>query len=244
MTAARARTTAGPGRPRSRSTGSPEVSAVDEILDAAAALFIERGYAATTTRAITDRVGIRQGGLYYHFASKDDVLRELLRRIIAAPLQAAERLADLDGVPASVRLAALVRCDAHELLRAEHNIGSLFLLPEVRRPEFASFRGERERLRGYYLQLISESTVEDALSPLPSTDEAHAEQVTFYLADAVFGLVESVISIREDRPAADRELIESAVQASALRLLGYDGDRLRWVLDEAAGLSESSDDVT
>lgn len=236
MTAARTRTTAGPGRPRSRSTGRPEISAIDEILDAAAALFIERGYSATTTRAITDRVGIRQGALYYHFDSKDDVLRELLRRIIAAPLHAAQRLADLEGVPASVRLAALVRCDAHELLSAEHNIGSLFLLPEVRRPEFSSFRSERERLRGYYLKLISESTVEDVLSPLPTTDEARAEQVAFYLVDAVFGLVESVISIREDRPAADRELIESAVQASALRILGYDGDRLRWVLAEAASM--------
>ncbi len=214
------------------------MSPVDEILDAAAALFIERGYAATTTRAITDRVGIRQGALYYHFASKDELLGALLRRIIAAPLRAAERLTDLGGVPASVRLAALVRCDAHELLSAEHNIGSLFLLPEVRRPEFASFRAERERLRGHYLQLISASTAEDGLSPLPSTDEGGAQQVTFYLVDAVFGLVESVISIREDRPAADRELIESAVQASALRILGYDGDRLRRVLDEAAGLSE------
>ena len=38
----------------------------------------ESGFSGTSTRAIADRVGIRQQSLYYHFAGKDEILVELL----------------------------------------------------------------------------------------------------------------------------------------------------------------------
>jgi AcrR family transcriptional regulator len=46
------------------------------ILDAAAALFAEHGYGATTVAEIEAAVGLRAGagGLYRHFASKEDLL--------------------------------------------------------------------------------------------------------------------------------------------------------------------------
>ncbi|WP_220454482.1 TetR/AcrR family transcriptional regulator [Nocardioides immobilis] len=209
------------------------MSPTDQILDAAAALFIDQGYAATTTRAIADRVGVTQPSIYYHFGSKEDILAELLRRIIQRPLEYGEALAGRDDVRAAVRLAALVRCDVHELSSAEHNVGSLFLLPEVRQKRFASFRADRARLQMLYRRLIDACIEEDDLSPLPTVQHAQEESVRSYLADAVFGLVESVISIREDRPVTDRALIEAALQASALRILGYEGGALRVVVEQA-----------
>jgi AcrR family transcriptional regulator len=50
------------------------------ILDEAAALFLQQGYDATSLRHIADVVGMKAGSLYYHFASKDDLLTEILRR--------------------------------------------------------------------------------------------------------------------------------------------------------------------
>ncbi|MFI6387209.1 TetR family transcriptional regulator [Nonomuraea sp. NPDC050547] len=47
------------------------------ILDAARDLFAARGYRATSMQAIADRVGITKAALYYHFDSKDDILRRL-----------------------------------------------------------------------------------------------------------------------------------------------------------------------
>lgn len=52
----------------------------DRILDEAAALFLRRGYNATSLRDIADAVGMKAGSLYYHFASKEDLLVEILRR--------------------------------------------------------------------------------------------------------------------------------------------------------------------
>ncbi|MFD9946274.1 TetR family transcriptional regulator [Nonomuraea sp. NPDC059023] len=47
------------------------------ILDAASDLFAARGYRATSMQAIADRVGITKAALYYHFDSKDEILRHV-----------------------------------------------------------------------------------------------------------------------------------------------------------------------
>ncbi len=52
----------------------------DRILDEAAALFLRHGYEGTSLRQLADTVGMKAGSLYYHFASKDDLLTEILRR--------------------------------------------------------------------------------------------------------------------------------------------------------------------
>lgn len=49
-----------------------------QILYAAAHLFRDQGYAMTTLRQIADATGIKAGSIYYHFASKDDMLLEVL----------------------------------------------------------------------------------------------------------------------------------------------------------------------
>lgn len=47
---------------------------LQELLDATAHLFAERGYAATSTRDIALAAKMLPGSLYYHFASKEQML--------------------------------------------------------------------------------------------------------------------------------------------------------------------------
>ncbi len=49
-----------------------------EILRAAAILFRNRGYAASTLREIAAAAGMKAGSIYYHFDSKDEILDEVL----------------------------------------------------------------------------------------------------------------------------------------------------------------------
>jgi AcrR family transcriptional regulator len=58
------------------------------ILDEAAALFLERGYAATSLRHIAAAAGMKAGSLYYHFSSKEALLEAILLRGIAVMMEA------------------------------------------------------------------------------------------------------------------------------------------------------------
>ncbi len=49
------------------------------VIDAAAAEFAEHGYHGGSTRGIADRLGMKQGSLYYHFKSKEAALEEVCR---------------------------------------------------------------------------------------------------------------------------------------------------------------------
>ena len=47
---------------------------VDDILEAAVEVFVEKGYENTTMSEIAERAGMSKGGLYHHFLGKDMVL--------------------------------------------------------------------------------------------------------------------------------------------------------------------------
>ncbi len=67
---------AGAGRSRARSEERR-----DDILDAAARLFAERGYHGVTIDDIGAAVGMTGPGIYRHFVGKEDVLAQMLLRI-------------------------------------------------------------------------------------------------------------------------------------------------------------------
>lgn len=54
------------------------------LLDAARGLFMERGYADTSTPDICAAAGITRGALYHHFVDKRDLFRHVLERDAAA----------------------------------------------------------------------------------------------------------------------------------------------------------------
>ncbi len=85
------------------SAGAETTTATDgrqRILDEAARLFVDQGYAATTLRQIATAAGIKAGSVYYHFASKDELFEAVLARGIdvmeAAFAAATDESAELD----------------------------------------------------------------------------------------------------------------------------------------------------
>jgi AcrR family transcriptional regulator len=190
------------GRPRSTPSSST-ATAREEILDAAAALFAERGYAGTSTRSIADVVGIRQASLYYHFAGKDEILLELLETSVRPSLDFVERLKDVpDPVEA---LFALAATDVGTLLASPHNIGALYLTHEVQEPRFESFREHRAQLQQAYVDL--------AAAVRPDGDAA-------FLGACCIQLVEMVIPMRRDGSPGPE--VAAAIAAACLRVVGVE----------------------
>ena len=55
----------------------------ERILDIALDLFIEQGFDKTSLRQIAEKLGFSKAALYYHFASKDDILMALHLRLLS-----------------------------------------------------------------------------------------------------------------------------------------------------------------
>ena len=62
----------------------------DTLLDAAEALFAEQGFAATSLRQVTQRAGANLAAVNYHFGSKEELVKAVLRRRIE-PINAERR---------------------------------------------------------------------------------------------------------------------------------------------------------
>jgi AcrR family transcriptional regulator len=79
---------------------------VDAILEAAARVFAEQGFAAGTTNRIAERAGVSVGSLYEYFPNKESILVALVERTTAEGMgRIAERLeADGEGDVALGRL--------------------------------------------------------------------------------------------------------------------------------------------
>ena len=212
------------GRPRLRPASNAGVPPREEILDAAAGLFVSQGLAATTTRQIAERVGIRQASLYYYFAGKDEILLELLTQSVRPSLQVAATLESRCGDDPAAGLYALALIDVRTLTRAPHNIATLYLLPEVQGEEFASFRAERDQLQAVYGRL-GRAAAPAALAA--GLDEA-------LLATLVMQVVESVIQLRRSGDLRDSHARDIA--ASCLRLIGLGAPEVTRARAAAAGL--------
>lgn len=85
--------------PPSRRAGPrPGVETRERLIAAAEALFIGQGFRSTSLREITARAKVNLAAVNYHFGSKDELVREVLRRRLG-PLNAA-RVQYLDQLEA------------------------------------------------------------------------------------------------------------------------------------------------
>ncbi|MEU9720087.1 helix-turn-helix domain-containing protein [Streptomyces sp. NPDC047976] len=201
------------GRPRAdqlrRDSGRPPR---EELLCAAAELFTVRGYAATTTRAVAERAGMRQATMYHYFGGKEELLAELLESTVAPSLALARRLLADTARPAALRLWELCRSDVLLLCGGPYDLGALYLLPELREPRLARFRRMRGELRDGYRALLADTPAGAAL--------ARERGGLALRNDLLFGLIEGVMLVRRSDPGRPVAAFAEAAADAALRIAG------------------------
>ncbi|WP_046726727.1 TetR/AcrR family transcriptional regulator [Streptomyces humi] len=213
------------GRPRVVQRPDSGLEPRAELLAAAAELFTTHGYAATTTRAVAERAGMRQASMYHYVSGKEELLAELLESTVTPSLAYARELLADDATPAAERLRALCRADVELLCAGPHNLGALYLLPEVRAERFAAFRAVRAELKDAYRQLIAAS-VSASVSATASAATAgaaggaSAKGELELRTDLVFGLIEGVILVHRSEPERPAREFASATADAALRIVG------------------------
>ena len=133
---------AAPGQPGPGPSGDPAPDAEagstrDRILDIALDLFIEQGFDKTALRQIAEKLGFSKAALYYHFASKEDILMALHLRLHEV---GREPLARLSEEPTDTAPWVSLFDDFISLMMTHRK---LFVLHERNRTAFENLHRER-----------------------------------------------------------------------------------------------------
>jgi AcrR family transcriptional regulator len=120
-------------RPRRKAKQERSRQMVQALLQAAARVLEERGYAAATTNRIAETAGASVGTLYEYFPNKEAIYEALIEQEIAA-IAAAVRIADLDldtplhdSVERIVKLAMAAMRHGPDFLRSLQQVpGAVF----------------------------------------------------------------------------------------------------------------------
>jgi AcrR family transcriptional regulator len=91
----------------------------DQILDAAEQLFARQGFAATTIKQIGAAAGVNSALLYYYFADKETLYREMLRRLMSAFVAIGAKLREYAPSPEE-GIRTLVRMQAEIMATRPH----------------------------------------------------------------------------------------------------------------------------
>jgi AcrR family transcriptional regulator len=119
-----------------------------EILDVAQELIYIKGYEQTSVRDIIDSVGIAKGTFYHYFSSKNQLLDELVERILNHTLQLAEPIVEdehLDALQKLHRFFSTIenwkidnRPFLKELMRAYFDDGNIVLRQRLKSASVAA----------------------------------------------------------------------------------------------------------
>jgi len=172
--------------PISRKLGRPADDTLparrrEEILDAAAVLFAERGYSNTDTQALIKVLHVGKGTLYRYFSSKEELF---LAAVDRAMHRLRERVdAAVEGV--ADPLTMIARAIAAYLRYFEENPGNVELLVQERAQfkdrKQPTYFEHREKNVGRWRELFTRLIAEGRLREVP------VERITEVLGNLVYG---------------------------------------------------------
>lgn len=132
-------------------------------IKSAAAVFADKGFHGASTRDIAERMGIKQGSLYYYFKSKEEALGEVCLFGITDYVQRMERIATSDQ-PFEAKLIATLTShlssyrEKNEALKV-YNDERLYL-PEEKRTSLKQLgSGYRQLLEGIFEEGVRQGVI-------------------------------------------------------------------------------------
>lgn len=155
-----------PGR-KNKLPGKSALSRM-QILDAAAQLFRRQGYSETTLRQIAKAAGMQAGSIYYHFASKDEIVDEVLATGMREIYKLVEKTVATGGEESTYRERIERGMVAHlDLLLTKgdyfsSNIRLYGQIPEALKPRHLHLR---QRYGKLWDQLLSEAREAGEIRP-------------------------------------------------------------------------------
>jgi len=136
-------------------------------IQSAASVFAEKGFHGASTKDIAERMGIKQGSLYYYFKSKEEALGEVCHFGIEAYVERMQSIAESDQ-PFEAKLMATVTShltsyrERNEALKV-HNDERLYL-PKAKRAILKKLGSQyRQQLERVFEEGVTSGTLRESL---------------------------------------------------------------------------------
>lgn len=184
--------------PRNRQHIPRDERAAD-LLQAATAVFVAKGFTATTMADISEAAGVARANIYWYYPSKDDIFAAVMNELYSTEIARV-----MDG---SATLDARSRLTS--LLKQLYPYRALHLEMHTRIKQSAGVRSAHDKFMSQIRQLVYEVV-----------DQAGADIDRQMLSDVVLAVFEGARSPTETRPA--NELIPFILE-SALHRPGRTG---------------------
>jgi AcrR family transcriptional regulator len=206
--------------PRKRLTGEERRVA---ILDAALAVFAERGYHASSIDDIAREGGVSKALIYEHFASKQDLYAELLEQHAGQLFSALSEAISEAGRSASARLT--VGFDAFYGFVEEHRVAWRMLFREATDPEAVAVL---DRITAEVTAFVAGVIAEDPGARRNDDDEETREHGVQVIAQLLVGAVQSLATWWADHQDVPRQRIVEMTMDFAWLGLQRLGQGERW----------------
>lgn len=164
------------------------------ILDAAAKVFLEKGYEGTNMTHIAEAAGIGRPALYYYYRTKDRIFGEIFGNLVKSFVPGVLEIIRKDA-PIEERLDQLVDAYFEQLSRNPRL--PMFIITEMNRdPEFLLKTAAEMHLENYFLAVVEAYREENR--------RGHLKDVPLY--SIVLNMIGGVVS-----PFLFKPMIESLV---------------------------------
>jgi AcrR family transcriptional regulator len=166
-------TPAPPATPRRRS----KETRPQELLDAALALFVAKGFAATRSEEVARAAGVSKGTLYLYYPSKEELFKAVVRQNLASRIAEGQEMVDSFQGRASDLIVALMQTWWQRMEEEDAAGIHKVVLAEVRNfPELAQFYTDEviapaDRL---FSSVVQRGIDSGEFRPLPVHEVAHA----------------------------------------------------------------------
>jgi AcrR family transcriptional regulator len=190
------------------------------ILDVALERFSEHGFEGATLQQIADQLGFTKAALYYHFRSKDDLLRALVTPVISELDQLLDAHEPAPATPAQRR--QLMRDYLDYLLRHRRVIAYISRdLATIAHPAIAT--GNRERrarleamLAGDHLEFNEQVRVAMAFGGIQAAIARYPEADALELRQALLDAAGTLLLTRTRRRKLDHVTPEPAQKLASV----------------------------
>jgi AcrR family transcriptional regulator len=140
------------------------------IVTAALSLFQNKGFDATTTKAIARKAGIAEGTVFNYFRTKEDIALHFFEQEVDQAIASVRDNTRLRKAPLEEKLFALIHSQLEFLAPYEKFIGAAFIHALKPASPLGIFNHRAQELRhryvGFVQELLDESLPKDRQSPL------------------------------------------------------------------------------